>query len=352
MNIAILLAAGSSSRAGSDKLWADVWGKPLWFTAYEAFGKHPLVEKIILVVRSGEEEKFRKFVDSKTIIVAGGITRMQSFKAGLNASSWTDADILIDHNAASPGVTEREITDSIKTAQTYGAAAVSIPCVDTVIEAYDHFYMKPLNRETLRLMQTPQAVRGDILRRVDLGEATDLVSALLPFTPIRVIEASPQNRKITFKEDIELWSLKTAFGEDSHKFGESGTLTLGGLAVPELPAMQAASDGDVILHALGRALAQIKGKSFSAIADPFVQRGIKDSREFLVPLLDGITLRRVAIHIEALRPKIDSLPIAFSLAKILNIPEDKIHISAQTGEGLTSFGRGEGIYCRALIHYS
>jgi len=352
MNIAILLSAGSSVRAGSDKLWANVWDRPLWLLSHETFKNHPLIDRIVLVVRAGDEEKFRPFIDSKTVIVAGGNSRMASFKAGLQGLTWGDNDILIDHNSANPGVTEREITEAISTAQTYGASAVSIPCVDTVIEAYDNFYIRPLNRETLRLMQTPQAVRGDILKRVDLTEETDLVSALLPFTPVHTVEASPQNRKITFKEDIEFWSLKTAFGEDSHSFGNSGALTLGGLIITELPAMQANSDGDTVLHAIGRALAQIKGQSFSSVADPFLKGGIRDSKEFLKPLLQNIKLQRVAIHIEALKPKIDSLPLTSSLAKILNITEDKIHISAMTGEGLTAFGRGEGIYCRALIHYS
>jgi 2-C-methyl-D-erythritol 4-phosphate cytidylyltransferase/2-C-methyl-D-erythritol 2,4-cyclodiphosphate synthase len=372
MNTVILLAAGLSKRAKTDKLWVDFWGRPLWTLSYHTFRSHPQIDKIILVVRSGEENRFREvlnaFSDFKTEIITGGSARMDSFKAGISAlrksSEISESHIILDHNAANPNVTNQEITEVIAAAKTYGAAAVSMPCVDTVMEAHEEFYFRQLERSFLRLMQTPQGVRGDILylALAQTFEGTDLSTALLPFTPVKLIEASPQNRKITFKEDLDFFMQKTAFGEDSHKFSatvpsdstlsaHAGCLVLGGLKIESLPAMEANSDGDTILHALCRALAQIKGQNFSTVADKFVERGIRDSKEIIKPFLEGIKIECVAIHIEAQKPHIDDLPLARSLSEILGISEDKIHISAMSGEGLTSFGRGEGIYCKCLIHY-
>ncbi len=126
---------------------------------------------------------------------------------------------------------------------------------------------------------------------------------------------------------------------------------LGGLEIPELPALEANSDGDVILHAIGRALAQACGENFSELADPLFLSGDQDSRDYLEPLLEKVKIQNLSLSLECARPQIDPLALVLknSLAEILTIPESAIQISAHTGEGLTSFGRGEGIRCLALV---
>jgi 2-C-methyl-D-erythritol 2,4-cyclodiphosphate synthase len=47
---------------------------------------------------------------------------------------------------------------------------------------------------------------------------------------------------------------RSGIGFDVHRFGEAGTLTLGGVAFPELPALIGHSDGDALCHALADAL--------------------------------------------------------------------------------------------------
>lgn len=356
MNIAILLAAGKSQRAGQNKLWADIHGKPLWMLSYEAFHSHSKIDRILLVVPAGEEKQFQAFVDEQTQIVAGGETRMQSFKNALAVLEPKEEDIVLDHNAANPSVTTREISEVIEAARQHGAGAVSLPALDTLLTAEDGRYNAVVSRENMRMMQTPQAVRGDVLKSMDLNETTDLTSALLSTVPVQVVEASPANRKITYAEDIE--SLRTMhnsshyyLGEDSHRFGTTGMLKLGGIGIPGLPAMEANSDGDVILHAMGRALAQAKNRSFSDTADVLCEAGEKNSTAYLKPFLEGIKISRVSLSLECTRPRIDTLvtDIKSSLEKILQIKSDQIYLSAHTGEGLTAFGRGEGIRCTALL---
>lgn len=356
MNVAILLAAGKSLRAGQDKLWFKLWGRPLWTYSYETFAAHPLVDQIVLVVPPKKERDFSGFIDSRTRLATGGATRMESFKAGLRAVqdfSLTDQDVILDHNAANPHASSREISQVIQAALKHGAAAVSHAAVDTPLVVKNGFYLNALDRSTIRLMQTPQAVRGDVLAKLNLTKAknhTDLSSALLKITPIKVLEADPRNKKISTEADLRSFTGHYAFGEDSHRFSTSGQLKLGGLTIPELPAMQANSDGDVILHAIGRALAQAKNLSFSAIADALCEGGVKDSRAYLKPLLEGLTLIYVALSLEGSKPRMEELPLAASLSKILSVPEDRIHISATSGEALTPFGRGEGLRCFCLLN--
>lgn len=353
MNTAIILAAGKSQRAGQNKLWADVHGKPLWSRAYETFLKHPLIDHIILVVPKGDEFKFLPLVDAeKTEIITGAGTRMESFKRGLESfRPLTTTDIILDHNAANPNVTAREISEVIEAAKKTGAAAVSLPAVDTLLTCEDGNYATVLPREDVRLMQTPQAVRGDILKSISLEDTTDLTSALLAITSVAVVEANPANKKITYAEDLAALTARTFLGEDSHKFSESGQLTLGGLTIADLPVLEANSDGDVILHAIGRALAQACGENFSEVADPLMLSGDQDSRDYVEPFLEKVKITNVSLSLECARPQIDPIvsDIKSSLGRILQIETSQIHISAHTGEGLTPFGLGEGIRCLALI---
>lgn len=346
MNTVILLAAGKSQRANTDKLWADVHGRPLWTLSYEVFLNHPKIGEIILVVPKGAEKKFSKYLNAKTKIVIGGKTRMESFINGVQKAS---GEIIIDHNAANPNPSPKEIDEVIKAAKKYGAAAVSSQAVDTVISSSGEFYDAVFPREKLRLMQTPQAVKAEILRKIKLKESTDLSSALLGVTKVKIVEASPANKKITFKKDIETLSTHAFIGEDSHEFSKSGVLVLGGLKVKGYHALEANSDGDVVLHAIGRALASAKDQSFSKVADKICEAGNKNSRAYLKPLLKNIEIEMLSLQIECKYPKIDTLPLRKSLSKILKISESKIRIQAMSGEALSAFGKGLGIRAICVI---
>lgn len=371
MNTAILLSAGSSTRAGQNKLWAEVQGKPLWTLSHNTFLEHPQIDRIILVVPKGEELRFLPFINNeKTLVTVGGATRMESFKNGLaTTGELTTNDVILDHNAANPFVTAEEISAVIAAAKEHGASAVAHAVVDTVAEVQSpseeessnsNCYILTIRERTnLKLMQTPQAVRGDILKNAldSLSpEATDLSSALLEFTKVVILPAHPRNKKITNSEDLATLTARTTIGEDSHRFltgasAEGTKLTLGGLTVPDCPTMDANSDGDVILHAIGRALATAQNKNFSELADPLMLSGTQDSRDYLAPLLSEAKIQQISLSLECARPKIDPLisDLKSSLGRILKIDDNHIHISAHSGEDLTPFGRGEGIRCLASV---
>jgi 2-C-methyl-D-erythritol 4-phosphate cytidylyltransferase/2-C-methyl-D-erythritol 2,4-cyclodiphosphate synthase len=382
MNYAILLAAGASTRAGRNKLWADIHGRPLWTLAFEALHEHPEVDKVVIVTPAGEEEKFAKQLDQKILeeapeeilIVAGGKTRMESFQHGLakitSSTTLTSSpdlnpdDIILDHNAANPNLTAEEISAVIAAAKKHGAAAVSLPAVDTILTADSETgqYKQVLDRDKIRLMQTPQAARWEILQNANLQTETDLTSAILKTNPVKVIDADHRNQKITFASDLNRLTCHSFIGEDSHRFSATGQLTLGGITVPSCPAMQANSDGDVILHAIGRALAQAGDNSFSHIADKMCSSGQTNSIIYLRPLLRDpktnkpIRIHTISIQLEGARPRIDTIALAikFSLAKILSKPghaitPSQIRISAHTGEDLSTFGRGEGLRCTCIL---
>ena len=67
--------------------------------------------------------------------------------------------------------------------------------------------------------------------------------------------------------------------------------------------------------------------------------------------LNSFQITHVAIALECLRPKIDPKvqKMRASIASLLNVTLDCVGITATSGEGLSDFGRGAGIYCQAIV---
>jgi 2-C-methyl-D-erythritol 2,4-cyclodiphosphate synthase len=149
---------------------------------------------------------------------------------------------------------------------------------------------------------------------------------------------------------------KTGIGQDSHAFEKNNKpLLLAGIDFSYKQGLRANSDGDVLLHALTNAISSITGVNIlGAKADKLCQQGITDSSEYLklaLADLKNIELQHIAIAIECLvpkiSPKIDAMKI--NLANLLNLNVDDIGITATTGEGLTAFGKGEGIQVFCIV---
>lgn len=152
---------------------------------------------------------------------------------------------------------------------------------------------------------------------------------------------------------------RVGFGQDSHRFSEdiSKKLILGGVWVEGERGLEANSDGDLVLHSICAAIEQALGRvNFSVYADKLCKEGVTDSSQYLKVALehlneDGYSINNLGISIEAKRPKI--LPIEDkikgSLAGFLGIDKSKIGINATTGDGLTAFGKEEGIQTFVII---
>jgi len=152
---------------------------------------------------------------------------------------------------------------------------------------------------------------------------------------------------------------KVGIGQDSHRFVEGGSnkkLVLGGVVIENCPALEGNSDADVVLHAITNAISGISCVNIlGKIADDMcLMQGITDSRAYVKAALDtskDYRITHVSVSIEALKPKlaphIES--IRESIAGILGIDKNSVGITATTGEGLTEFGRGRGIFCTAIV---
>ncbi len=150
----------------------------------------------------------------------------------------------------------------------------------------------------------------------------------------------------------------STIGQDSHRFEDENSskpLVLGGVTIPGYPGLSGNSDADVILHAITNAISGATGINIlGKIADELCKAGITDSKVYLDKALESLgtkSIVHVSITLEGKRPllapHIDTIRCA--LSRILAISQDSIGLTATSGEGLTAFGRGEGIAVFALV---
>ena len=150
---------------------------------------------------------------------------------------------------------------------------------------------------------------------------------------------------------------KTGIGQDSHAFDSKNdkSLILGGVVFDHSQGLKGNSDADVILHSITNAISSVTGNNILGTkADELCQQGVTDSAKYLklaLNDLDGWKIIHIAIAIECLVPKISpKIPqLKSNIAKLCNVKASDVGITATTGEGLTAFGRGEGIQVFTII---
>ncbi|MCB1107611.1 MAG: 2-C-methyl-D-erythritol 2,4-cyclodiphosphate synthase [Chlamydiia bacterium] len=152
---------------------------------------------------------------------------------------------------------------------------------------------------------------------------------------------------------------RTGIGQDSHRFLEEETdkkCIIAGLPFGGVPGMCADSDGDVVFHAICNAITSLTHVPIlGGIAiDLCRNQGVTDSRVFLdraLETLEGQTIEHVALTIEGKRPKFQKRAddIRRSVAEALSVKIEQVGITFTSGDGLTSFGRGEGMMCYCIL---
>ena len=150
---------------------------------------------------------------------------------------------------------------------------------------------------------------------------------------------------------------KTGIGQDSHAFEETPgkPLILAGIKFDHPIGLKGNSDADVVLHSIANAISSITGINIlGSVADQLCQEGVTDSSNFLKLALDELRdwkISHIAIAIECLKPKISPQieSMKKSIAKLCHINKTDIGITATTGEGLTAFGKGEGIQAITIL---
>ena len=210
---AVVVAAGSSTRMGTDKLMLTLGGIPVIVRTLKAVEAAPSVDEIILVTREDMmvplSQLCQEFALTKvTKVIRGGKTRTESVRLGtLEASG--DAQVIAIHDGARPLVTTEVIENAIAQALESGAAAPAVPVKDTIKVARKGIVESTPDRASLFAVQTPQVFEASLIRAAlqkaldDGAELTDDCSAVERLgMKVVLTEGDVRNLKLTTPEDI------------------------------------------------------------------------------------------------------------------------------------------------------
>jgi 2-C-methyl-D-erythritol 2,4-cyclodiphosphate synthase len=155
-------------------------------------------------------------------------------------------------------------------------------------------------------------------------------------------------------------TVRVGQGVDVHRFSNDSArrLVLGGVRIPDEPALEGHSDADVILHATVDALLGAAGLgdigTLFGSEDPAFAGA--DSQLFLAGALSQVAgqgwhVSNLDITLIGPRPRIGPYRdrICGSVATLLGITSGQVNIKATTGDGLGFTGRGEGLACMATV---
>lgn len=211
--IVCIPAAGSGSRMERDipKQYISIAGKPMLAHTLAVFDGIASCERIIIATddRQRLDALLADFpLQKETVIVQGGEVRQQSVRNMIAVCS-DDEMIVLIHDAARPCVTAAQVMAVVQAVKEYGAALLALPVQDTVKLSDGRYVQKTLDRESIWLAQTPQGARAGAFRKAfadaerDGFTGTDDASLLERCgIPVRFIEGSPSNLKITTQTDV------------------------------------------------------------------------------------------------------------------------------------------------------
>ncbi len=209
---AVVPAAGSSSRFGGAKLWADLGGQPVLAWVLRALGDPASGVDELVVVAVAEDH--RRVLELATAAaprlgcrcVEGGVRRQESVRRGLSACS---RQLVLIHDGARPGLTPELCAQVLRAAREVGAASACIPVSDSTARLSGAHLTEVLPRAQLAAIQTPQAFRTELLRRAHqealrLGRDADDDAALVLALgeTVAAVRGDPRNLKVTRNEDL------------------------------------------------------------------------------------------------------------------------------------------------------
>lgn len=154
---------------------------------------------------------------------------------------------------------------------------------------------------------------------------------------------------------------KVGLGQDSHRFGETTLerpLILGGVLIPyHKGGLEATTDGDVILHAIFNACSTaIGGRSIGFYDAQLLEKSRGKSSYFCQFILQGIEkkgykVNNISVAVEAKTPRLEPYAprMKKNLSGLFKIKPEDVGLAFTSGEGLTTFGKGEGIQAFSLI---
>lgn len=210
----VLPAAGSGKRmgAGQNKLFLKLLEKPILIHTLEVFERDINCTGVWLAVKPEERGFIQELLTEYSIskvkgLPDGGVERQHSVHSCMKEME--QVDIVLVHDAARPFITHDIIANLVQSAHDNGAAIAGVRAKDTMKKVRDGVIEETVDRESLWMIQTPQAFRFDLIAHAEdvaekvgfLGTDEAMLVERLGHA-VHIVESSYENVKMTTKEDL------------------------------------------------------------------------------------------------------------------------------------------------------
>jgi 2-C-methyl-D-erythritol 4-phosphate cytidylyltransferase/2-C-methyl-D-erythritol 2,4-cyclodiphosphate synthase len=376
----VIVAAGRGERAGQSvegpKQYRKIGGEAVLTHTMRAFLDCPLIDHVVVVIHKEDNALFALALGdhaAKVTAVTGGPTRQESTRLGLLALKEKNPDHVLIHDGVRPFISA-DLLERVIFNLTPHIGVLPVLSVSDTLKAAgpDAMVSATVPRAGLYAAQTPQAFpylpilnAHNAAFTAGRSDFTD-DSAIAEWhgLPVRIVEGSADNTKLTWAKDIEMADdrlsqkysafpdVRTGNGYDVHAFEPGNGVMLAGVFIEHDHKLSGHSDADVALHALTDALLATRGAGDIGThfppSDPqwkgvashiFVEHAVKIIKEA------GGRIANADVTLICEAPKVGPHREAMTaaLSKMLGISAERISVKATTNEKLGFIGLKEGI---------
>lgn len=213
---AIILAAGKSSRMGTDKILMNICGNQAILYTLQVFEKSKVIDEIIIVGTEANKCEILKLVKKNNIskfkkFAIGGQTRQESTFNGVKLCDAKASHFAI-HDGARVLISDSEIERVVQKSLKKKAAVLGVPVKDTIkLIDEEGMVINTPNRSNLWAVQTPQVFEKDLyLRAMDKAKTDNLNftddSQLIEGINecVYMVKGLYSNIKLTTEDDIKI----------------------------------------------------------------------------------------------------------------------------------------------------
>ena len=210
----LIVAGGRGTRMGGPqpKQFLQLAGRPVLMHTLEAFDRWDASARLIVVLPEDQIDTWKRLCEAHVFgrihrVVAGGETRFHSVRNGLGAVA--SNGLIAVHDGVRPLVAPSVIAACFAAAADGGAAVPVVPVVESVREVDADGDSRPVDRTRLRVVQTPQVFRADVLRAAyclpyDPRFTDDASVVEASGVAVRLVPGNRENIKLTTPMDLLL----------------------------------------------------------------------------------------------------------------------------------------------------